>query len=735
MGNSSTSIDEVNTVLQSCCTPAHAAATVKVGVDVGNHIGECCEGHGDRGLVHYLPCGPSTYPSYSSSYPRVSFLYDEHFGEKADIPTLEQKSKKKVKWDLLSPPPDLPKDGESLLWDPRPQGEPPARQGMSSPWQVVANPDPDHASPWPLLESDQADAKQFAGPEGLERLLAERRSQMAQTTRQQEAYNKRNNKYGAKDACLPKFDKSRHVPTLALINPMSGAKVGRDILSLARQSPIYSDRFFDIVATCQDAGRGGLLDLFRIELNAAKEEASKLNTRPRVISGGGDGTGSFTLHMVFLALQADNSRAEEGLKDTGNGFIWSDEEMASSFPAIAQMPLGSANDFANIIGWGQKFPGSTNSCRSVCSGCSATCNRWTRQRRLKSLLRWMEIIIDPATQVSNFDVWGIMPSSGADACNFKLCELGGQRGRNPKTKVDGKQQLTMKEAGRPTPFFILLYFSTGFGAYLCSRFSINRRSTPFRNRLEYIRQILGMVTERSPPQVNCRTQGVRINCSGGRGGDGQASAYFPPRRGKKTKGSRYREVGFYNINWQAHLLHGADRAPLIRRCFFGRHRRPVKFNDGLLDMYRMRFKSYFKNPGSKMQTDKRKDMTLTFEATQGKGIFVQYDGEARFVFSPTGEQFSIHIRKVLNIPVVIGPYCKESLTGNLKEQQPVTFEMCGDTSLEKDRVRARILKSLRGELDPELNATSDEIKEAQLPLFEANPLKKSPDASARKNSK
>merc|ERR1719486_1676804 len=116
----------------------------------------------------------------------------------------------------------------------------------------------------------------------------------------------------------------------------------------------------------------------------------------------------------------------------------------------------------------------------------------------------------------------------------------------------------------------------------------------------------------------------------------------------------------------------------------------------------MRFKSYFKNPGSKMQTDKRKDMTLTFEATQGKGIFVQYDGEARFAFSPAGQQLSIHIRKVLNIPVVIGPYCKESLTGNLKEQQPVTFEMCGDTSLEKDRVRARILKSLRGELDPEL---------------------------------
>lgn len=40
----------------------------------------------------------------------------------------------------------------------------------------------------------------------------------------------------------------------------------------------------------------------------------------------------------------------------GNGFIWTDEELAESFPAIAQMPLGSANDFGNILGWGQPAP-------------------------------------------------------------------------------------------------------------------------------------------------------------------------------------------------------------------------------------------------------------------------------------------------------------------------------------------------------------------------------------------
>ena len=30
----------------------------------------------------------------------------------------------------------------------------------------------------------------------------------------------------------------------------------------------------------------------------------------------------------------------QGLQDTGNGFIWTDQEMADFFPALAQMPLG-----------------------------------------------------------------------------------------------------------------------------------------------------------------------------------------------------------------------------------------------------------------------------------------------------------------------------------------------------------------------------------------------------------
>merc|ERR1712093_788993 len=93
-------------------------------------------------------------------------------------------------------------------------------------------------------------------------------------------------------------------------------------------------------------------------------------------------------------------------------------------------------------------------------------------------------------------------------------------------------------------------------------------------------------------------------------------------------------------------------------------RAPAKFNDGRLDMLRMKFRSVLKNPGVNFQTDKKKDMTLNFEGDQGKGIFFQWDGESRFAFSPTGDSFNIHIRKVLNIPVVLGPFFDEKLSGD-----------------------------------------------------------------------
>ncbi|CAJ1459563.1 unnamed protein product, partial [Effrenium voratum] len=498
------------------------------------------------------------------------------------------------------------------------------------------------------------------------------------------------NRYGEM-ALLPPFEEGRHVPTLALINPMSGAAAGMDILQVARRSPYYKDRFFNIIDVVKGQHRGGLLDVFRIELCKAREEALDQGTRPRLISGGGDGTGSFAIFMVFLALKADPARPHEGLGDTGNGFIWTDEELAESFPAIAQMPLGSANDFGNILGWGQKYPG------DVMCGCLPGGGR---EAALGQLKRWVNAVIEPSSRVVNFDVWGFMPPAGQEQCSFKLAELTGKRGRNPNTKINGERNVTLKQAGKPVPFFVCLYFSAGLGAYMTSRFQINRRKTPLRNRAEYVRQLGGIVMESNPPQLAGRLNGVTIDCEG--------EPYFPPRRQLSNQGRKYREVGFYNINWQAHGLHGADRASLGSRLCCGT-REPVRFNDGKIDMFRWKFASFFKNPGVTMQTDKKEDMLLNFSASPGKGVFFQWDGESRFAFNPNGEDFQIYIRKVANVPVVIGPWVNQRLTGPLDNGEPVAFAFCGKDPESVDAVKRRIWQAVSGALDAELNATAQEI--------------------------
>jgi hypothetical protein len=677
--------------------------------------------------VQSIPGGPTSYSS-------ASYLYShDNNAQVVSFPKTERLNLEAFQSENSA-------RSESSLYHVMPQpaqaGQPwinPALQDVPTPRQVndqYENHAAWNAPPDPYAHFNQQQAGAGVWENDFEKLIAQTRAKMIAEVVEHQG-TKQNLMYGkvrGKDLQLPAYEKGRHCPTLALINPRSGAKVGKDILAVARFSPVHQDRFFDIIKTVQDQSRGGLMDVFRIELCNVKEEARQMGTRPRIISGGGDGTGSFTIHMVLQALQANNARAMDGLGDTGNGFIWTDDEMRAFFPALAQMPLGSANDFANILGWGQKFPGSVSGCTSACSWCSVRCNKRTKAYRFQALCWWIEHLLDPHIRVQRFDVWGIMPTPGTDSVNFKLCELAAAPGRNPKIKADKKWQLGMKEAGRPTPFFILLYFSAGFGGYLISRFQNNRRSTPFRNRLEYIRQAIGMVCERVPPQMFLRANGIKIECVNPSSHEGdEAHAYFPPRSGRSTrqccgrkpKGSRYREVGFYNINWQAHSLHGADRGSLMRRTCFNKNRKPIKFNDGLLDMYRMRFKSAFKNPGLWMQTDKKKDMLLTFQAAPGKGLFFQYDGEGRFAFSPTGEAFKIYIRKVLTVPVVVGPKAEERLTGSFNNVPDAVFEMHGDTPEQKELVRLRILKSLRGDLDKELNATKAEMQAAKLPLYEA----------------
>jgi hypothetical protein len=312
-----------------------------------------------------------------------------------------------------------------------------------------------------------------------------------------------------------------------------------------------------------------------------------------------------------------------------------------------------------------------------------------------------------------------MPEKGKKHCDFKLCELTGSKGSDPRVRLgrtreaaagrpaDGRAQLLMREAGLPVPFLVCLYFSAGFGAEMVSRFQLNRKDRPWKNRLEYCKQGAGILAQARPPQVERGMEGVTVSCEG--------TEYFPPRKGSSQgRGELYREVGFYNINWQANMIHGADRAPACARLC-STDREPVTFNDGCVDMYRMKLRSFLKNPGPRFQTDKRRDMTLQYSGKPGQGIFFQWDGESRFAFSPSGDAFHINVRKVLNIPVVLGHFFDAGVTGNPDNGCPVSFGFCGDTPLERHHVRQRVLQNVRGELDAALNATEAEMIAAGLP--------------------
>mmetsp|Transcript_35111 Transcript_35111/g.54522 ORF Transcript_35111/g.54522 Transcript_35111/m.54522 type:complete len:763 (-) Transcript_35111:315-2603(-) len=620
------------------------------------------------------------------------------------------------------------------------------------------------ASQAPTKKDDEV----YLGPEGYRRLLKETRAKMVLPAKdaplkgahaRDAAPKVHGPGSGKKDLMFPNILKGRHAPVLGLITPASSSSskmdLGRELLSIARHSPVYQDRFFNTNEMLEDMARGGFLGVLREELNVAKAEALELKTRPRVVVGGDDTTTHVVIWLILKALQANEKRVSEGLsqfKDTGNGFTWTDDELRSSFPAIVQLPLGNQCNLADACGWV-----GSSSCISCCGRKSKyrtattlrTCGI-SRSARVRVLQQLMEAIIDPATPCRNFDVWGVMPPFGADKINFKLCELGAKPGRSPKTKVNGKKgNISLKPASctvakAPAPWMVLVSFRAGYGAYRNSRIKANPHSTPFRSRLERWRQFFGVSCEKTPLQMRTKTNGIKVACLGGKGGDGldhgahhKAQSYFPPRNGRKawgvncwSRGNRYREVGFYNVSCRASP--GAERAPLMRRLCFSKRRRPIRCDDGCLHMYRMRFKSYLKNPGRTMQTDRRKDMTLSFEAhsdktpsegsveavrkaAPAKGLFVQFDGEPRFAFSPTGQRFDLMIRKVMNLPVVIGPFSKEPV----EKDKKVEFEIYGDTPEDKEQTRLRIIKSLNGTLDAELHATEDDLKAVNLPVYEA----------------
>jgi len=135
----------------------------------------------------------------------------------------------------------------------------------------------------------------------------------------------------------------------------------------------------------------------------------------------------------------------------------------------------------------------------------------------------------------------------------------------------------------------------------------------------------------------------------------------------------------------------------------------------MIDMYRLKFASAVKNPGLLIQTDKRGGMTLTHEGGRGKGIFIQWDGEARFAFSPSGQAFNINIRKMLNIPVVLGPKYDASVTGDPHNGLKVHFSFAGLTAGQEQAFKQRVFKSVSGELATELNATAAEMEASGVP--------------------
>uniref|UniRef100_A0A7S2ILJ2 Uncharacterized protein n=1 Tax=Zooxanthella nutricula TaxID=1333877 RepID=A0A7S2ILJ2_9DINO len=213
------------------------------------------------------------------------------------------------------------------------------------------------------------------------------------------------------------------------------------------------------------------------------------------------------------------------------------------------------------------------------------------------------------------------------------------------------------------------------------------------------------MTESTPSQLSAGLSDLTVACGG--------EAYFPPRSEVGNPGAKYQDVGFLNINWQGGMAHGADRGPTFAPC--GDAREPAKFNDGKVDMYRMKYTSPLRMGGMTRKTDKQEGpMSVSYSGGRGKGVFFQWDGEARFAFSPTGEPFSIDVRKILNLPVVLGPGYDAKVTGAPDNGDPVRFGFEGATAGERSETRHRILRCVRGELDRELNATREEMAAAGL---------------------
>lgn len=406
---------------------------------------------------------------------------------------------------------------------------------------------------------------------------------------------------------LPPVRLEEDVPFLGLLNPSSGSKLGKYFLEEAEKFPMWRGRLFNIVhvVTRPTAARA-----FRARLEAAKREAAARGTRPRLVVGGGDGTASFALYTVFKVLFADADGSE------GDGTCqWPDAELEASFPALVQMPLGTGNDFAGMIGWGRAIDplGSADATRS-----------------------WLKAAISKKRPLQRFDVWGILPAGEPGA---KICTLAGTDENHP-------DRARFKVAGPSVPFLSFLYMSLGYEAFVAAQVELNRSDSRLWNFIEYgnrAQQAL-VGTQRKNIDLSGVTVMVPVTRGSQDDGTGGMKKYFPPADRIST-GSEYASVGCMNVNSYAGGLVGASD--------------PAVFNDGLIDLFRQR--SYLGNllrRGNAYDTEKVTEAELCVPK-ELPGVHFQFDGEARFLFHPDAKDIRIKIKRVMQVPVVLGPDSQE----------------------------------------------------------------------------
>jgi len=384
-------------------------------------------------------------------------------------------------------------------------------------------------------------------------------------------------------------------PFIGLLNPRSGSKMGSVILEEAARFPSWHAHLFDIVHV---ATRPAVMAAFRNELLATAAEARQRDPpcRPRLLCGGGDGTASFAIWCIFRALQvADNDP------------LWTDEELGALFPALVQMPLGTGNDLSGVLGWGR------------------TINPVDDQARTKE---WFRNALSLRRPIRNFDVWGINPLPDCTLEHAKYCCLAGLDPEFPDRPI-------FKEAGPAIPLISLLYFSVGFEAFVAALVELNRKESRLQNFLQYGVQIsAGML---GAQRRNVDLSGVKVTVPDG----ASMRQFFPPPEREQDQGFEYQSLGLMNINSFGGGMWSADD--------------PALYDDGRVDLFRQRdFFGNFMARGLRHQT--RKHTRAFFQVPKEvPGIHCQVDGEARFVFHPGGKDFTLDVRRVMQIPVVIGP--------------------------------------------------------------------------------